>query len=74
MPSVLALDQGTTGSTALVIHQDGSVLGRGYREFTQYFPHRPLCANVTQGDDVAVHNGDDSIDDFSLDHPTTANQ
>jgi glycerol kinase len=36
--SILALDQGTTGSTALVIHQDGSVLGRGYREFTQYFP------------------------------------
>ena len=38
MPSILALDQGTTGSTALVIHQDGSVLGRGYREFTQHFP------------------------------------
>ena len=38
MPSVLALDQGTTGSTALVVHQDGSVLGRGYREFTQHFP------------------------------------
>jgi glycerol kinase len=38
MPSILALDQGTTGSLALVIHQDGSVLGRGYREFTQYFP------------------------------------
>ncbi|HJR16556.1 MAG TPA: glycerol kinase GlpK [Gemmatimonadales bacterium] len=38
MSSVLALDQGTTGSTALVIHQDGSVLARGYREFTQYFP------------------------------------
>jgi glycerol kinase len=38
MSSVLALDQGTTGSTALVIHQDGSVLGRGYREFTQHFP------------------------------------
>ncbi len=38
MPSILALDQGTTGSTALVIHQEGSVLGRGYREFTQYFP------------------------------------
>jgi glycerol kinase len=38
MPSILALDQGTTGSTALVIHQDGSVIGRGYREFTQYFP------------------------------------
>jgi glycerol kinase len=38
MPSILALDQGTTGSTALVVHQDGSVLGRGYRELTQYFP------------------------------------
>jgi glycerol kinase len=46
--SVLALDQGTTGSTALVIAADGSVLGRGYREFTQHFPqpgwveHDPL--------------------------------
>ncbi|MGE0354343.1 MAG: glycerol kinase GlpK [Gemmatimonadales bacterium] len=38
MPSILALDQGTTGSTALVIAQDGQVLGRGYREFTQHFP------------------------------------
>ena len=38
MPAILALDQGTTGSTALVIHQDGRVLGRGYREFTQHFP------------------------------------
>lgn len=38
MPSILALDQGTTGSTALVVHQDGHVLGRGYREFAQSFP------------------------------------
>jgi glycerol kinase len=38
MPSILALDQGTTGSTALLIHQDGGVLGRGYREFTQHYP------------------------------------
>jgi glycerol kinase len=36
--SILALDQGTTGSTALVIGQDGRLIGRGYREFTQYFP------------------------------------
>jgi glycerol kinase len=36
--SILALDQGTTGSTALVIGQDGTVLGRGYREVTQHFP------------------------------------
>jgi glycerol kinase len=39
MSSVLALDQGTTGSTALLVHQDGSVRGRGYREFGQHFPH-----------------------------------
>jgi glycerol kinase len=38
MSSILTLDQGTTGSTALVVHQDGTVLGRGYREFTQHFP------------------------------------
>ena len=38
MTSVLALDQGTTGSTALVIARDGRVIGRGYREFTQFFP------------------------------------
>jgi glycerol kinase len=35
---VLALDQGTTGSTALVVGQDGRIVGRGYREITQHFP------------------------------------
>jgi len=38
MTLVLALDQGTTGSTALVIDQTGKVLGRGYRELPQIFP------------------------------------
>ena len=38
MTSVLALDQGTTGSTALVLSHDGRVLGRGYREIAQHFP------------------------------------
>jgi glycerol kinase len=38
MPSILALDQGTTGSTALTIAADGRVLSRVYREFTQHFP------------------------------------
>ncbi|HIA74609.1 MAG TPA: glycerol kinase GlpK [Gemmatimonadetes bacterium] len=36
--SVLAIDQGTTGTTCLVIGQDGSILGRAYSEFTQHFP------------------------------------
>ena len=38
MASILTLDQGTTGSTALVLHEDGRLLGRGYRELTQHFP------------------------------------
>jgi glycerol kinase len=36
--SVLAIDQGTTGSTCLVVTADGRVAGRGYREITQHFP------------------------------------
>ena len=36
--AILAIDQGTTGSTCLVIARDGRVLGRAYSEFTQYFP------------------------------------
>ncbi len=38
MTLVLALDQGTTGSTALVVDAGGRVLGRGYRELPQHFP------------------------------------
>ena len=38
MSSILALDQGTTGSTALVVHQDGRILARAGREFAQHFP------------------------------------
>jgi glycerol kinase len=35
---VLAIDQGTTGSRALVIDSSGVVLGSAYREFRQHFP------------------------------------
>ncbi len=38
MSYVLALDQGTTGSTALVFDEAARVVGRGYREITQHFP------------------------------------
>jgi glycerol kinase len=38
MRTVLALDQGTTGSTALLLDENGTVLGRGYREITQHYP------------------------------------
>ena len=36
--AVLALDQGTTGSTALVFGPEGEVLGRAYAEITQHYP------------------------------------
>jgi len=35
---ILAIDQGTTGSTALVFDETGVVRGRGYAEFTQRYP------------------------------------
>jgi glycerol kinase len=35
---ILAIDQGTTGSTALVMGLDGATLGRSNREFAQHFP------------------------------------
>ncbi|MBC8090627.1 MAG: glycerol kinase [Pseudonocardia sp.] len=36
--SVLAIDAGTTGVTALVVAPDGRVTARGYQEFPQHFP------------------------------------
>jgi len=35
---ILAIDQGTTGTTCLVFDDDGTLAGRAYREFTQHFP------------------------------------
>ena len=35
---VLAIDQGTTGTTAMVFDGSGRVCGRGYSEFRQYYP------------------------------------
>ena len=38
MKHVLAIDAGTTGITCLVVSAEGKIVGRGYREITQYFP------------------------------------
>ena len=35
---ILAIDQGTTGTTCLVVDPGLQVVGRGYRELRQYFP------------------------------------
>jgi glycerol kinase len=38
MARILSMDAGTTGVTALVVDDDGTVLARGYAEFPQHFP------------------------------------
>lgn len=36
---ILAIDQGTTGTTTLLVDVQGNIVARGYQEFTQYYPH-----------------------------------
>ena len=36
--SILTVDQGTTGTTCLVVGDDLAILGRGYAELSQHFP------------------------------------
>src|SRR5215218_8691329 len=38
MPYILALDQGTTSSRAIVFDREGAVKGIAQKEFTQIFP------------------------------------
>ena len=35
---ILAIDQGTTGTTCIVFDEQAEPVGRAYREFTQHFP------------------------------------
>lgn len=35
---VLAIDQGTTGSRAFIVNQQGKVVAQAYKEFKQYYP------------------------------------
>ena len=36
---ILALDQGTTSSRAIIFDDEGTLCGQGQKEFPQYFPH-----------------------------------
>jgi glycerol kinase len=47
--SVLAIDAGTTGVTALVIDPDGTVAGRAYQEFRQYYPQPGWVEHLPEG-------------------------
>jgi glycerol kinase len=42
MRAVLAIDQGTTGTTCLVLDEQSRIIGRGYSEFTQHYPQPGL--------------------------------
>jgi glycerol kinase len=47
--SVLAIDAGTTGVTALVVAADGTVAARGYSEFRQYYPQPGWVEHLPEG-------------------------
>ena len=36
---ILSIDQGTTGTTTLLVDIQGNIVARGCQEFTQYYPH-----------------------------------
>ncbi|MGI5880462.1 MAG: glycerol kinase GlpK [Syntrophomonadaceae bacterium] len=38
MRYLLSIDQGTTGTTVLILDSAGNIISRAYREFTQYYP------------------------------------
>jgi glycerol kinase len=77
---ILGTDQGTTGTTALIVDHDGAIRGRGYANITQYYPkpgwveHDPLeiwtrtCHAINQ----AEH--DAGIDDADIAAMGIANQ
>src|SRR3954469_2240317 len=46
---ILAIDQGTTGSTAIVFDENGKPAGRGYSEVEQHFPRPGWAEHAASG-------------------------
>jgi glycerol kinase len=77
---VLALDQGTTGSRAVVVDPDGAVRGSGYVELPQYYPtpgwveHDPVEISVipVSSTDKALRGA--RVTPTEPTHPRTTNQ
>ncbi|WP_067969717.1 glycerol kinase GlpK [Nocardiopsis trehalosi] len=46
--TVLTIDAGTTGVTALVVSENGEVLARGYQEFAQHYPDTGWVEHVPE--------------------------
>jgi glycerol kinase len=68
MRHVLAIDQGTTGTTALILDEELTVRGRGYREFPQLYPrpgwveHDPAAIWQSVIDAIALAFRDGKVD------------
>lgn len=45
---VLTIDAGTTGVTALIVSENGTVLARGYHEFGQHYPQNGWVEHVPE--------------------------
>ncbi len=65
---ILAIDQGTTGSTCLVFGDDGGIAGRAYSEFGQSFP-RPgwVEHDATEIWEVTLRVASEAIADAGID-------
>jgi glycerol kinase len=65
---ILAIDQGTTGSTAIVFDEEGRPVGRAYSEFEQHFP-RPgwVEHDATEIWDVTRRVGREALDAAGID-------
>jgi glycerol kinase len=74
--SILAIDAGTTGVTALVVDADAQVVARGYAEFAQHFPsegwveHVP--ADIWSATLTAVRSALGQLGQLGLDDAPTA--
>jgi glycerol kinase len=64
---ILAIDQGTTGTTCLVFDADGKVTGKGYSEFEQHFP-RPGWVEHDANEiwDVTQKVAEEALDDAGV--------
>jgi glycerol kinase len=65
---ILAIDQGTTGTTCLVFDGEGRIAGRAYSEFEQHFP-RPGWVEHDAGEiwEVTRRVGAEAITDAAID-------
>lgn len=70
---ILAIDQGTTGSTVLLLDRELNLVSRGYREFRQIYP-QPGWVEHDPGDIWNSVTGAiaDALKDWGMDSPSIA--